>query len=102
MKEFTVFYILNPHCAILLHIQNISSSWRPGCKTQSGISSSVQCVMDQIKERNKQELEKGSADSRTYNGTRREKGKDLKHNYRNVSVFIGLKEIHKRKESVAQ
>lgn len=60
---------------------------------QSGISSSVQCVMDQIKERNKQELDKGSADSRTFNGIRTEKGKDLQHNYRNVSVFLSLKEI---------
>jgi len=32
MKEFIVIHLLNPHYAILIHIQNISSSWRLGCK----------------------------------------------------------------------
>lgn len=32
MKEFIVIHLLNPHCAILIHIQNISSSRRQGCE----------------------------------------------------------------------
>ncbi len=31
-KEFIVIHLLNPHCAILNHIQNISSSWKLGFK----------------------------------------------------------------------
>lgn len=42
MKEFITIHFLNPHCATLLHIQNICSS----VKRQPGISSSVQPIKE--------------------------------------------------------
>lgn len=47
MREFITIHLLNPHCATILHIQNICSS----VKQQPGISSSVQ-PMKERKPRN--------------------------------------------------